>query len=103
MAIVAIMTYSGYNQEDSIQFNEASIKRGLFQAVIYNTEKDEDKNVHGDDEIRGKPNPTKTKGIKFANYDKVNEQGLIPVNKLVENRDIIMAKYTPIKENKNED
>ena len=100
--IVAIKSDTGYNQEDSIQFNEGSIKRGLFQAVIYNTEKDEDKNVQGDDEIRSKPDPNRTKGIKFANYDKVNDQGLIPENKLVENRDIIMAKYTPIKENKND-
>ena len=100
--IVAIKSDTGYNQEDSIQFNEGSIKRGLFQAIIYNTDKDEDKNVHGDDVIRGKPIPNKTKGIKFANYDKVNELGLIPENKLVENRDIIMAKYTPIKENKND-
>tara|TARA_B100001059_G_C17832929_1_gene585912 strand:+ start:1 stop:3537 length:3537 start_codon:yes stop_codon:yes gene_type:complete len=100
--IVAIKSDTGYNQEDSIQFNEGSIKRGLFQAIIYNTDKDEDKNVHGDDVIRGKPVPNKTKGIKFANYDKVNDQGLIPENKLVENRDIIMAKYTPIKENKND-
>ena len=100
--IVAIKSDTGYNQEDSIQFNEGSIKRGLFQATIYNTEKDEEKNIHGDDEIRGKPIPNKTKGIKFANYDKVNEHGLIPENKLVENRDIIMAKYMPIKENKND-
>ena len=100
--IVAIKSDTGYNQEDSIQFNEGSIKRGLFQATIYNTEKDEEKNIHGDDEIRGKPIPNKTKGIKFANYDKVNEHGLIPEDNLVENRDIIMAKYMPIKENKND-
>ena len=100
--IVAIKSDTGYNQEDSIQFNEGSIKRGLFQAVIYNTDKDEEKNMQGDDEIRGKPDPNKTKGIKFGNYNKVNEQGLIPENKLVENQDIIMAKYVPIKENKND-
>ena len=38
--IVAIMTHSGYNQEDSILFNEGSIKRGLFQATIFTTIKD---------------------------------------------------------------
>ena len=37
--IVAIMTHSGYNQEDSILFNEGSVNRGLFQATIYHTEK----------------------------------------------------------------
>ena len=32
--IVAIMTYSGYNQEDSILVNKGSIDRGLFNATI---------------------------------------------------------------------
>ena len=99
--IVAIMTYSGYNQEDSILFNRGSINRGLFQATIYHTEKDEDKKIYGDDEIRGITNKTKTKGYKFANYSKINSQGVINENELVENQDIIIGKYVPIKENKN--
>ena len=35
-AIVAIMCYNGYNVEDSILFNEGSIKRGLFRTSYYN-------------------------------------------------------------------
>jgi len=101
--IVAIMTHTGYNQEDSLLFNKGSIDRGLFQATIYHTEKDEDKQkVNGDEEIRCKPDATKTKGMKFANYNKVNSKGVIPENTLVENRDIIIAKITPIKENRND-
>jgi DNA-directed RNA polymerase II subunit RPB2 len=34
--IVAIMCYNGYNVEDSILFNEGSIKRGLFRTSYYN-------------------------------------------------------------------
>jgi len=41
--IVAIMTHSGYNQEDSVLINKGSLDRGLFHATIYHTEKDEDK------------------------------------------------------------
>lgn len=100
--IVAIMTHTGYNQEDSIIFNQGSVDRGLFHAIIYHTEKDEDKNVHGDEEIRCKPNPSKTKGMRHANYDKLDANGNIPVNTLIEDRDIIMAKVVPIKENKND-
>ena len=100
--IVAIMTHSGYNQEDSILFNQGSIDRGLFQATIYHTEKDEDKKIHGDEEIRCKPDPSKTKGMKFGNYDKVNSSGVIPENTLVENRDIIIAKVLPIKDARND-
>ena len=100
--VVAIMTHSGYNQEDSILFNKGSIDRGLFQATIYHTEKDEDKKIHGDEEIRCKPDPSKTKGMKFGNYDKVNSKGVIPENTLLENRDIIISKVLPIKEARND-
>ena len=94
--VVAIMTYGGYNQEDSILFNQGSLDRGLFQATLYHTEKDEDKKIHGDEEIRCKPDKSKTRGIKFGNYDKLNSYGIIPENTLVENRDIIIGKVIPI-------
>ena len=100
---VAIMTHTGYNQEDSVLINKGSIDRGMFQTTIYHTEKDEDKQkINGDEEIRCKPDQTKTKGMKFANYGKVNSKGVMPENSLVENRDIIIAKMTPIKENRND-
>lgn len=100
--VVAIMSHTGYNQEDSILINKASIDRGLFSATIYHTEKDEDKKLYGNEEIRCKPDKSKTKNIKFANYDKINEDGIIPENTIVKDRDIIIGKILPIKENKND-
>jgi DNA-directed RNA polymerase II subunit RPB2 len=99
---VAIMSHTGYNQEDSVLINKGSVDRGLFMTTIYHTEKDEDKNIIRDEIIRCKPDPTKTKGIKFGNYDKINSRGFIPENSLVENRDVIIAKIVPIKENRND-
>ena len=99
---VAIMTHTGYNQEDSVLVNKGSLDRGLFLATIYHTEKDEDKNIIRDEIIRCKPDASKTKGIKFGNYEKLNPQGFIPENSLVENRDVIIAKTIPIKENRND-
>ena len=100
---VAIMTHTGYNQEDSLLINKGSIDRGLFQTTIYHTEKDEDKQkINGDEEIRCKPELGKTKGMKFGNYNKVNSKGVVPENTLIDNRDIIIAKVVPIKENKND-
>ena len=100
--IVAIMSHTGYNQEDSLLFNKGAIDRGLFLATIYHTEKDEDKKLFGTEEMRCKPDKTKTKNIKFANYDKLNNQGVIPENTLIQDRDIIIGKVIPIKENKND-
>ena len=101
--IVAIMTHTGYNQEDSLLINKGTIDRGMALTTVYHTEKDEDKQkINGDEEIRCKPNPNKTKGLKMGNYNKVNSKGVIPENTLVENRDVIIAKVTPIKENRND-
>ncbi len=99
---VAIMAHTGYNMEDSVLVNKGSIDRGLFSATIYHTEKDEDKNIIRDEIIRCKPDPSKTRGIKFGNYNKLNSQGFMPENTLIEDRDIIIAKIIPIKENRND-
>jgi len=100
--IVAIASHTGYNQEDSLLFNKGAIDRGLFLATIYHTEKDEDKKLFGTEEIRCKPDKTKTKNIKFGNYDKLTSQGIMKENTLIEDRDIIIGKVIPIKENKND-
>jgi DNA-directed RNA polymerase II subunit RPB2 len=99
---VAIMSYTGYNQEDSVLINKSAIDRGLLLATIYHTEKDEDKNVIRDEIIRCRPDPSKTRSIKHGNYSKINLQGFIPENTFVENRDIIISKVVPIKENRND-
>ena len=85
--IVAIMSYTGYNQEDSVLVNQGAIDRGMFSATIYHTEKDEDKKINGDEEIRCRPDSSKTKGMKFGNYEKINQRGIMPANTLIENRD----------------
>ena len=98
---VAIMSYTGYNQEDSVLINKGSIDRGMFSTTIYHTEKDEDKNITRF-VSRCKPDPTKTKGIKYGNYDKIDSSGFIPKNTKLDDRDIIMAKVVHIKENRND-
>ena len=41
--IVAIGCFTGYNQEDSIIFNQSAIDRGLFRSVFYRCYNDEEK------------------------------------------------------------
>lgn len=99
--IVAIASHTGYNQEDSLIFNEGAIQRGLFHAILYTTEKDEEKKGQGDVEMRCKPDKNITRRMKPGNYDKLGKNGVMPVNTLVENYDVIMGKAVPIKELKN--
>ena len=101
---VAIASHTGYNQEDSVLLNQGSINRGLFQITLLHTEKDKDnQKTNGEEEMRCIPISEKTKGMKFANYGKIQENGLMKVNEHVSNRDIIISKVVPIKENKNDE
>lgn len=100
--MVAIMSWSGYNQEDSMMINEGAIKRGLYLTTIFRTEKDEDKKQHGDAETQCRPVTEKTKGIKFGNYDKLGADGLLPRNTKIENMDIIRGKVLTIRDARND-
>jgi DNA-directed RNA polymerase II subunit RPB2 len=97
--IVAIAQYGGYNQEDSIIINKAAIERGLFRSIFYRTYKDEEKKnqASGEEERFCKPDPTLTRSMKKANYEKVGEDGLVPENVFVDQNDILIGKVVPIR------
>lgn len=96
--VVAIMSYMGYNQEDSLVFNESSIKRGLFRADTLKKEHSEIvKNPStSQDDIFVKPDPNKVTGMKQGNYNKLNEKGFAPEETEIDNQDIIIGKVSPI-------
>ncbi len=97
-AIVAIMSYNGYNQEDSLIFNQTALDRGLFRADTlkkYHSQIEKNPSTSQDDEFR-KPDRNKVTGIKQANYDKLNEEGFVPEETEIESGDIIIGKVSPI-------
>ena len=98
-AIVAIATYSGYNEEDSIILNKSAIDRGLFLSTFYRSYRDDEKKIQssGKEERFTKPDPKYTKGMKPCNYDKLDSNGFIKENTYVDGDDIIMGKVFPIK------
>lgn len=97
--IVAIMTYGGYNQEDSVMINRAAIDRGLFRSVFYRTYKDEEKKnqASGEEERFCRPDTLQTKQMKLANYDKLGQDGLVPENTYVGNDDVLIGKVVPLR------
>jgi DNA-directed RNA polymerase II subunit RPB2 len=97
--IVAIMTYSGYNQEDSIMINRSFLQRGGFRSIFYRTYKDEEKKNQssGEEERFFKPDPTLTRQMKNANYEKLGEDGFVPENHYVDNDDILIGKVVPLR------
>jgi DNA-directed RNA polymerase II subunit RPB2 len=99
--IVAIASYTGYNQEDSIIFNQDSIDRGLFTSTFYRTYKDEEKKnqLSGEEEKFCKPEKEKLLFPKPGNYSKLNHNGFIKKNTYVTDEDIIIGKVIPMKNN----
>ena len=96
---VAIMTYSGYNQEDSIMINESFLQRGGFRSIFYRTYKDEEKKNQssGEEERFFRPDPALTRQMKNARYDKIGEDGFVPENVYVDNDDILIGKVVPLR------
>jgi DNA-directed RNA polymerase II subunit RPB2 len=101
--IVAICSYTGYNQEDSVILNQGAVDRGLFRSTFYRTYKDDEKKSqsNGKEEKFAKPMEKYTQGLKPCNYDKLNENGFISKNEYVTSKDIIIGKVLPMKK-KNE-
>ena len=97
--IVAIMTYTGYNQEDSNMMNRAALDRGRFRSIFYRTYKDEERKNQssGEEEKFCNPNPAETKHMKNAKYDKIGEDGFIPRNTYVTPDDILIGKVVPLR------
>lgn len=102
--VVAIMCFTGYNQEDSIIFNQGSIDRGLFRSVFFRTYMDE-----SDTEVprQGIKEPTKfmelccnppknsTQSYRFGTYTKLDYDGIIFPGKRVtggESPDVLVGK-----------
>jgi hypothetical protein len=97
-AIVGIIAYSGYNQEDSLVFNLTSLQRALFRSMSlkkYMAQITKNQDTSANDKFM-KPSPDKTLSMKNGNYDKLNLDGYIPEETKITNLDILFGKVTPI-------
>ena len=99
-AIVAIMSYTGYNVEDAILINEGSVNRGIFRTTYYTTyeAREESAKVSGSSvntsfaNIESKPN---VKGIKDGfDYSKLDKYGLVKENTLIDDRIVLIGEVT---------
>jgi DNA-directed RNA polymerase beta subunit len=98
--IVAIMSYTGYNQEDSVILNQSAIERGLMASTYYRTYKEQNNKNHsnGEEEFFTKPDTANdTKSHKPYNYDKLNNDGFVDEDMFVKSGDIIIGKCMPNK------
>ncbi len=103
--IVAIMTYSGFNQEDSIMINKATIDRGLNSLSYYKSITATSKIVSQNERvIFGNPILTRDKGIKIngiknKNYEHLDADGFIKEGTYVpEGQEVIIVGMINIRE-----
>ena len=107
-AIVAIMSYTGYNVEDAILINEGSVKRGIFRTNYYTTyeAREESSKVSGSNvnsfftNIESKPN---VKGVKDGfDYSKLDSYGLVKENTPIDDRIVLIGEVTTMSDQKGE-
>ena len=97
--IVAIGIYSGYNQEDSVILNRASIDRGLFRSLYYTIYKDEEhRNISsGKEEKFVKPKRENTRGFKNNAYNSISASGAPILNSYIHENEAVIGKVSSLK------
>ncbi|KAJ1460650.1 hypothetical protein M885DRAFT_508737 [Pelagophyceae sp. CCMP2097] len=99
-AIVGIMCYTGYNQEDSLIMNQSAIDRGLFRSHFFRTYTDQEhsKGVGekaGQQEVFERPDRGDCTAMRHGSYEKVDADGIVSPGVRVSGTDIIIGKTTP--------
>lgn len=97
--IVAVATYTGYNQEDSIIFNKTSVERGMFNLTYYKNMVDAEEENKKSNEAMRFANPLRLleegknlTDLKFANYKKLDDHGFPKVGSYIHEGDAIIGK-----------
>eukprot|EP00042_Codosiga_hollandica_P059449 m.916301 g.916301 ORF g.916301 m.916301 type:complete len:1179 (+) comp60162_c0_seq1:57-3593(+) len=95
-AIVAVASYTGYNQEDSVILSASSIDRGFHRSMFYRAYPAEEESDGRENIVFEKPNREECKGMRQCNYEKLDDDGLIQPGQPVAGDDAIVGCTTLI-------
>ncbi|CAD6208297.1 GSCOCG00003306001-RA-CDS [Cotesia congregata] len=96
-AIVAVMSYSGYDIEDALILNKASIDRGYGRCIVYKNMKTTlkkygSKTTPLQDGING-PKMCDGKPVKYHNV--IDQDGIVAPGVLINHKQIVINKFVP--------
>lgn len=92
--IVAIASYSGYNQEDAVILNKTSVQRGMFQTVYFRSYEDSEELVNNETTHFGNPkNLENVQKKNLSKFSKLDDNGFVKEGEYVTSDDLITGKY----------